>query len=154
MPEPLQTPASVTVSPEIRKRVAADLRRVSVVRIACAKAAACCDVRPSLAAAPTMPCSILGIGSNLPMIPVEEGRICEDWQPATSAARRHMVMASRNPRGPVQALALPELTTIPRSFPAAMCVRPTWTAGETTLLVVNTAAAVAGMSHKSSATSA
>lgn len=64
-----------------------------------------------------------------------------------------MAMASFMPRLPVQALALPELTTTPRSFPLATCFLPITTPGATTLLVVNTAAAVAGVSLTKSPTS-
>ncbi len=78
------------------------------------------------------------------MIPVEEGRISLDLQSATDAASWHMREASFLPWAPVQALALPALTTTPRSAPDLICSRPTTTAGETTWLVVNAAAALAG----------
>ncbi len=47
------------------------------------------------------------------MIPVEDGKIRWASQPAISAASWHMRTASFSPLAPVQALALPLLTTMP-----------------------------------------
>src|SRR4051794_21182767 len=83
------------------------------------------------------------------MMPVDEGKISRGAQPAMLAAMAHMRRASRRPWRPVQALALPLLTTMPhrRDLVAARFARPTVTPGETTRLVVNAAAALAGDSQ-------
>ena len=69
------------------------------------------------------------------------------------AASRHISTASISPCRPVQALAFPEFTTIPRNFPPRIRSRPILIGAANTLLVVNTAAAVAGTSQISSPTS-
>src|SRR3712207_119022 len=87
------------------------------------------------------------------MIPVDDGNTSPASHPNTPAASSHIRRASRMPWRPVQALALPALTTTPRSLPPATCSRPTTTGAATTLLVVNTAAAVAVRSQTSRPTS-
>ena len=54
------------------------------------------------------------------MMPVELGRNSRSSQFNFFDASLHMVSALRRPSFPVQALALPELTTTPRSLPDAM----------------------------------
>src|SRR5258707_1047391 len=79
------------------------------------------------------------------MIPVDDGRICMGSQPTALAASAHIRRASRTPWAPVHALAFPALTTTPLRWPPAMCSRPTSIGAAKTLLVVNTAAAAAGL---------
>ena len=67
------------------------------------------SLRPSFTAAAAMPCSILSIGRNSPITPVESTSAWSASAPQAAAARRAISSASRRPRSPVQALALPEL---------------------------------------------
>src|SRR5258705_10285976 len=87
------------------------------------------------------------------MMPVDEGSTCSAAHSSTSPAIVHIRRASRSPCHPVQALALPALTTTARSRPPATCSRPTLIGAANTLLVVKTAAAAAGVSHASRPTS-
>ena len=86
---------------------------VSVVMIAVAARS-----RPSgdsSRAAAAIAGSIFGIGSSRPMTPVEATRNCSGRTPTALAASSVMRRASARPCSPVQALALPEQTTKPRT---------------------------------------
>ena len=115
IPAPLAMPPIVTLRPPTLKRMANSLRRVSVVMIALA--ASTPFSVPSLVAALSMPLRIFGIGSRVPIRPVEQTSHSRALVCVTSAACSIMALASAMPPTPVQALAQLELTTTPRIFP-------------------------------------
>ena len=109
MPAPLAMPATWTVRPPMRHEAAAVLGPLSVVMMAWAASWKASSDKAAAAAA--MPRRILSMGSGTPMMPVEEGSTCRASMPTCPAVSAHMASASRSPPGPVQALALPLLTT-------------------------------------------
>jgi hypothetical protein len=113
MPAPLTVPAIVISLPDIRTLRTACLARVSVVMIALAKprpARALDDNRPVAALIAPV---IFFMGNCLPIIPVEATRTSPDSTPNCLPVVLHIEIASAIPFLPVQALALPELTTTP-----------------------------------------
>ena len=68
-------------------------------------------------------------------------------------SRRPSRARPASPRAPVQALALPELTTIARARPSARCSRESTTGAAARRLRVNAPAALAAPSHATRATS-
>ncbi len=147
IPAPLVQPISVTFSPPALTVRRATLRARSVVRIPSAN-----DSKPpawSAGASAAMPGSILAIGSRWPMTPVEATRTSVRSAPSASAVSATMRRASARPPGPVQALALPLLTTTARTrpLPRRSIARDTRTGAAATRLRVNTAAALAGCWH-------
>src|SRR5580704_9055213 len=89
------------------------------------------------------------------MTPVEATSTCSAGQPTSRAVSDAMSLAAAIPSSPVQALAQPLLATIARARPPerARCSRETRTGAACALLVVKTAAAVAGTSDTTSARS-
>ncbi len=87
---------------------------VSVVSMPRAAATRASSSAPNWPAAWAIPWAIFSMGKNAPITPVESTRAwsAAAWQAA--AARRAISSASRRPRSPVQALALPELATTAR----------------------------------------
>ena len=55
--------------------------------------------------------------SGTPMTPVEQTSTCSARQPSSAAARSTVASTAASPAGPVQALALPELSTTTRASP-------------------------------------
>ena len=100
-------PPMVTLRPDI-------LCTVSVVNMPFAAESRQASLVPSLTAAEEMPCSILSIGKNCPMTPVESTSASSSFAPHAAAAMRAISTASRRPRSPVQALATPEQITTQR----------------------------------------
>ncbi|MEY2550923.1 MAG: hypothetical protein QOG12_1067 [Verrucomicrobiota bacterium] len=74
-----------------------------------------------------MPRFTLAIGIGTPIRPVEQTRISLAETPRFSAVICVINFASANPRAPVQALAFPELTTIPRAEFRFACFALTFT---------------------------
>ena len=103
---------------EARALITASVMRVSVVRMACAARSRASEPVCNSVNAWRMPGSTLSIGSCRPMTPVEATSICSGRQPTDSAATAVMRRASARPCGPVQALALPEQMTTPRTSAA------------------------------------
>jgi hypothetical protein len=132
---------------------------VSVVNIALAKSRPALDEAESFAAAFEIPAVIFSIGNCFPIMPVEATRIFRGSYLVSRisvnerAVWLHIVIAFSIPFRPVQVLALPELTTTAYILELLTCSLLTWTAAETTLLVVKTAAAFAPAGHTSSAKS-
>ena len=153
MPEPLAIPPIVISRPLMPTRAAASLGKGSVVMIACAAS------DPSLAPrawnATGNPFWILSIGSATPITPVDATSTCSTGQPTRRAVSAVIVLASRSPASPVQALAHPLLTTTARATPPdrERCSRDTVTGAACARFVVKTAAAVAGWSEISNARS-
>ena len=127
------------------------LAHASVVRIASAAAAP--PLSESSPAARAMPCATASIGSSLPITPVEQTTTSPASMPSARAVSLAIVRASSRPWAPVQALALPELTTTARARPSARCSRDTSTGAAARRLFVNAPAAVASPSQASSARS-
>ena len=93
---------------------------------------------------------MVSIGRNCPITPVDATRTSLSSAPTADAAALTIVQASRMPRSPVQAFALPLLTTIARmEVERASCSFTTTIGAAFTTLVVTTAAAVAGGSDTS-----
>ena len=86
------------------------------------------------------------MGSGTPMMPVEEGSTCPASMPTCPAVSAHMASASRSPPGPVQALALPLLTTtrLKDDLVRTRLRSRTVTLGLLMRFLVNRAAAAAG----------
>ena len=137
MAAPLAMPP--TVAPPAT-RVPACLATVSVVRMA--SAAAGPPDRSRAPAALATPSVTLATSSGTPITPVEQTSTCSARQPSSAAARSTVASTAAGPAGPVQALALPELSTTTRaSAEPASRSRDHTTGAATTWLVVNTPAA-------------
>ena len=91
-----------------------------------------------------IPASITAIGNSRPITPVEQTSICRASWPSAPAARAVMRRASSRPCWPVQALALPEQMTMPRTSLAGSRSRQTWTGAAQTRFCVKVPAATAG----------
>ena len=117
------------------------LAHASVVRIASAAAAP--PVPESSPAACAMPRSTASIGRGLPITPVEQTTTSPAEMPSACAVAAAMARASCMPRAPVQAFALPELTTIARARPSARCSRESTTGAAARRLRVKAPAALA-----------
>ena len=97
------------------QRTADSLAKVSVVRIA---SAAAVPSSPSSSAACRMPRRMLSMGRYWPMTPVEATSTSPSSMRSAAAVSLTIVQASSRPRSPVQALALPLLTTSARIIAA------------------------------------
>ncbi len=108
--------------------------RVSVVRMAVAKASAAAGVLSSLATAAGRAAMSLSTGRGTPMMPVEDGKISCGSQPRRKAKVSQLVRALWRPSGPVAQLALPAFTITARMLPPVLCMcsRPTMTGAATT----------------------
>jgi hypothetical protein len=89
----------------------------------------------------------LAIGSFSPIIPVDAISTLFGETETLAATSLHIDIASFIPFWPVQALALPELTTTAQALALFTCCLHTVTDAETILLVVKTAAALAPVGH-------
>src|SRR3989338_439373 len=146
IPAPFTIPASTAFLP-FKEQVAEEiLTKRSVVRIA----SAACKKKSSerAAAAFSIPLLMFSMGIATPIIPVEEGITSPGSIPSLAPTSRHIISASRTPLAPVHALALPLLTTTAWMNPRLIRLIPTSTGAALTLLVVKSAAAVAGSSEK------
>src|SRR5258708_4946534 len=153
MPAPLQMPPMRTVRAASLNSTAISLGRVSLVMMASTVCAAFPREEFKRAAAAAMPRFTLGMGRVTPMRPVEA---TSTWAAGTRrifAATAVISSASRRPRAPVQALALPELTTMARAVDLFARGRLTLTGAAQTWLVVNSPATAAGVSETMSARS-
>ena len=154
MPTPFADPPIVTVRPAMRIRAPACFGRVSVVRIARAKAASALGPAARRARALGMPGRTFSIGRKCPMTPVDATRTASEGQPISRATSPVISSASARPRAPVQTFAFPLEATTPRIVPRfARWARLTWTGAPVTLLVVKTAAALASTSQTRTARS-
>ena len=111
MPAPLQMPPMRTVLPPSLNSTATCFDLVSLVMMASAAWAAWSAVDPKPTAASMMPARTLSIGSVTPIRPVEPTRTEPCGKASACSAKRAISRASFKPCLPVQALALPELTT-------------------------------------------
>ena len=95
------------------------------------------------------------MGSATPITPVDATSTSATEHRTSRAVSAAMSRAARRPSSPVQAFAHPLLTTIARTTPplALKCSRETRIGAACARFVVNTAAAVAGVSDTSSARS-
>ena len=152
MPEPLAIPPMAMVAPFDSSCTAQVFGTRSVVRIACAAAAP--PSSDKAAAAASIPAETVSIGRCSPMTPVDDTRISSVDSPSAAAACPAIAAASSRPRCPVQALALPLLTTTARMVShRSSSSRPCTTGAATIRLAVNAAATVAGRSLRMMATS-
>src|SRR5450759_3288304 len=151
MPEPLAMPPTVHRTPSTSNATATSLAKVSVVMMATAASAPPPGV--SAVAAAWMPGRTASIGIGTLVTPVDATITWCGSQPSAVAVACAMAMASSVPCSPVHALALPELTTVARIDPCAMCARETFTGGAAMVLVVKTAAAGTAVAHAIMATS-
>ena len=115
MPEPLAKPLRRTSTPPNRAVAAAPLGKVSVVMIA--RAAFSQFVGPSSGAAFPSPAVSFSAGKVSPMTPVEAMKISFALPPTSRAAAAAVASTAAFPALPVKTLALPELTTSPRTRP-------------------------------------
>src|SRR3989441_262842 len=141
IPAPLVTPARWTAFPSISDRSTQDFGNVSVVMIARGTGGGLWAESFSLGAG-----SWLKRSSDLrgtPMPPAEATRTCWAGPRSSFAAARAVSSAVRRPTRPVQALALPELTTTARARPplAWRFFRQRMTGAAAARLVVNVPAA-------------
>jgi hypothetical protein len=143
IPAPLTVAAIVISVPEILSRCTACFGFGSVVIIDFAKSSPALEEAESFAAALEIPAVILLIGSCSPMIPVEATKTLCGSSSICPAVLLHIFTALAIPNLPVQALALPELTTTAYTRGLLMCFLQICTAAETILFVVKTAAALA-----------
>src|SRR5882724_3280780 len=153
MPAPLQMPPMRMVCAPSLNSTAISLGRVSLVMMASTVCAAFSREEFKRAAAAAMPRFTLGMGRVTPMRPVEA---TSTWAAGTRrifAVTAAISSASRRPRAPVQALALPELTTMARAVDLFARGRLTLTGAAQTWLVVNSPATAAGVSETMSARS-
>ena len=110
-------------------------------------------VGESAAAAAGMPARTSSIAIGRPMMPVDATRISPGSQPSCAAVSSAISRASASPCAPVQAFALPELTTVARAVPPRTTVRLSVTGAATTVFCVNMPATLAGVSDTISARS-
>ena len=135
MPAPLQQAVMRTGRPATVRSAVTCLGRVSVVMMASGtRAAAAGSARA--AAALRIPASTLAMGRHSPMRPVEQISISCSGIPTAAAPAAAMRRASIIPCSPVQALALPALTTMARARPVAVRAMSTFTGAAFTWLVV------------------
>jgi hypothetical protein len=96
---------------------------------------------------------ILCMGKGVPMTPVEQMKVRRGLMPASLAAEVIIPRASFMPRLPVQALALPLLTTMACPFPDRTFCMQSLTGAALTVLVVNVPAIADSTSETMSARS-
>src|SRR5262245_4293992 len=91
--------------------------------------------------------------SGSPITPVDARNTSEDLQPAAAAAMFAVSLVAAPPDLPVNALALPELTTSARAVPRLRCARHQSTGAEGHFERVNTPATAVPGSNSASSTS-
>ena len=144
MAAPFARPVNRTSTPSITATRVQILMRVSVVVMAWAASSRAAGLAASCVSPERMPFSSGAIGKCRPMTPVEQTRTCSGRQASSSAATAVILRASSRPRLPVQALALPEQTTMPRASARGNRSWQTWTGAARTRFCVKTPAAAAG----------
>ena len=128
---------------------------VSVVRIALEASAAFSGDEPRPSTSAGSAASIRSMGSRVPIVPVEQTRMCSECTPSARAASSHVRSAAPRPSEPVAALAHPLFSTTAAARPpfVARWARQTCTGAAAKRLEVNVAAAATGR-ESSVATSA
>jgi hypothetical protein len=126
---------------------------VSVVIIAFAKSSPADAEADNFSTAFLIPLAIFFIGSCLPIMPVDATSTLCGLVSICLAVSAHIFIALLIPTRPVQAFALPELTTTAEISALFMCFLLTITAADTILLVVKAAAAFASLGQTSIAKS-
>ena len=111
MPEPLHIPPNVTVLPPISVSMAIALEMVSVVMMACAASEPASKVSALAVTSFLIPAVILSTGICIPMTPVDATSTASVGTPNSSPAHFASASQQSSPCLPVQALAIPELTT-------------------------------------------
>ena len=121
MPAPLAMPLIVTLALPIFAVAVATFGNVSVVMIALAAArkSPVCARATSPSITPSKACAFNGS----PITPVEARKTSAGLQPIARAAICAVNLQASRPLLPVNALALPELTTSARALPAFRCAR-------------------------------
>ena len=99
------------------------------------------------------PARSASIGSGLPITPVEQTTTSSAAMPSAARSPPPSRARRRMPWAPVQAFALPELTTTARARPSARCSRESTTGAAARRLRVNAPAAAAAPSQATSARS-
>ena len=148
IPAPLQTPPTRTFRPPHESSTAHSFLRVSLVMIASANSPRICACRRKGSDAASIPFATFAIGKGTPIRPVDATKTSSGLNPSAAAASSVIRAASFIPCSPVQALALPELTTTACALPAAARRRQSLTGAAATWLVVNNPAALAGTSDR------
>ncbi len=151
MPAPLAMPLMVTVALPIFARAVATLGNVSVVMIALAASMKRSAVAPATMPSIT-PSNALAL-SGSPITPVDARKTSSVLQPAAFEAMRAVKITASRPFLPVNALALPELTTSARALPALTLARHHSTGADGHFDVVKTPAQVVPLSNSASSTS-
>ena len=154
IPEPLAIAPIFTCTPPSVSSTANCFGNVSVVMIA--SAAASLFSSCSFVAANRIPASTFSIGMAAPIIPVEALNICPRPTPIDSAANCAINSLSRSPASPLQAFALPLLTTtMPNRESSHMDNNAEFAVTQLarTMFCVNTPAATASRSETISAIS-
>ena len=151
MPAPLATPAMLTVTPAISTAAPAPLGKVSVVMIA--RPVSIHSPGVARAAQSSRTPSNFEASSGSPMTPVEAMTISPGLQPMARAAMSAVFATAAAPSRPVKALALPELTTRPRTVRPFRASRHQSTGADGHLDFVKTPAASVPSSRTASITS-
>ena len=111
MPEPLHMPPRVTLLPPSSNSTAICLGTVSVVMMAFAASAPASGPSAFVSVSFRMPSFNLSRGSCMPMTPVEATSTASPGIPSSSPAHSASARQQSIPCFPVQAFAMPELTT-------------------------------------------
>ncbi|MBA7601631.1 hypothetical protein ES703_08708 [subsurface metagenome] len=147
MPAPFAMPAMVTGVPSPRStRTAISLGVVSVVIIALTAFRLASREFKSSSTAARIPVSIFRMGKRKPIRPVDATAMSPVRSFSRRATRRVIRRASRNPRLPVYAFALPEFATTAASSPFFTCFIVTRRGAPLIRLVVKAPAAATGPS--------
>ena len=115
MPEPLAMPARVNSWPSIMPLTREALGRVSVVMMARAASPNPSGFSPATNGGRAW--IMRSPGSGAPMTPVDDGSTRRSGILSNLAAARQVARAASNPRGPLQALALPAFTRMAWAVP-------------------------------------
>ncbi|OGX40422.1 MAG: hypothetical protein A3C53_02480 [Omnitrophica WOR_2 bacterium RIFCSPHIGHO2_02_FULL_68_15] len=142
IPDPLAMPPIRTGVPATENSTAVSFTTRSVVMIASAAAREPRGLSPAASAGRAATIRRVGIGR--PMTPVEATSTRCGSIPRARAVSRTIVLASRSPCGPVQALALPLLATIACALPRFRIGRQRRIGAAASVLVVSVPAASAG----------
>ena len=151
MPQPLAAKPSLTLPSGVLTSRAPYLACLSVVRMAVANWSEAFAPAPPgrAAAAAAMPGSIFSIGRCTPISPVEHTATCSTGSRRWLAVSSRIRAASASPCLPVQALALPALTTTACRWAQSLVSRVSRTGAAAAALLVNVAAETAGCSLSS-----
>ena len=144
IPEPLAMPARVNSLPSILPLTREALGRVSVVMMARAASPNPSGFSPATKSGRAWIMRSPGRGA--PMTPVDDGSTRRSGIFSNLAAARLVDRAASNPRGPLQALALPAFTRMAWAVPARRRAWVITTGAALTRFLVKTPAAAAGVS--------